>query len=209
MHGPVEFVFNIFKTFQSDFIELNINKKKTLKNTFSSSFLDMPRIAQNLRERAIGMFNAGMTMNAVVVDIGRSTRAIRHLGQRFQATGHTEDRPRSRRPRVTTHGQDRYIRNTHQTSTATAANTHGSQNKRISAQTVRNRLRGGELSARCPHVGCVLPRRHRSHRVKWACRHKRLLRQQWNSCLFSDESRFTIHRGDGRVRVYLRRKVYC
>ena len=54
----------------------------------------MPRIPQNLRERAIGMLNADMTMNAVAIKIGCSTRAIRHLGQRFQVTGRTEDRPR-------------------------------------------------------------------------------------------------------------------
>ena len=36
-----------------------------------------------------------MTMNAVAMDIKCSTRAIRQLWQRFQATGRTEDRPRS------------------------------------------------------------------------------------------------------------------
>ena len=97
----------------------------------------MPRIQQNSRERAIGMLYAGMTMNAVGMNIGCSTRAIRNLRQRFKTTGRTEDRPGSGRPRVTMHGQDRYVRNTHlrnrfQTATATAANTLGKHN-RISA----------------------------------------------------------------------------
>jgi transposase len=52
------------------------------------------------------MFNAGMTMNAVAMNIGCSTRAIRHLRQRFQATGCTEDGSRSGRPYVTTRAQD-------------------------------------------------------------------------------------------------------
>ena len=47
----------------------------------------MPRIPQNLRERAIGMLNAGMTMNAVAMNIGCSTHAIRHLRQRNGAYG--------------------------------------------------------------------------------------------------------------------------
>jgi hypothetical protein len=38
----------------------------------------MPGITQNLRERAIGMLNAGMTMKAVAMNFGCSTRAIRH-----------------------------------------------------------------------------------------------------------------------------------
>ena len=145
------------------------------------------------------------------MNIGCSTRAIRHLRQRFQAIGCPEDRPRSGRPRVTTRGQDRCIPNIHlcnrfQTATATAANTHGTHNNRISAQNVRNRLCEGGISARRPYVGCVLAQRHRANRVNWACTHQRWLRQQWNSSiLFFDGLRFTIHLGDGKVRVYRRR----
>ena len=136
----------------------------------------MPRIPQNLREGTIGMLNAGMTMNAVAMDIGCSICAIRHLRQRFQATGHTEDRPRSGRQRVTTRGQDRYIQNAHprnrfQTATATASNTHGIHSNRISVQTLRNHLREVRLSARRPYVGCVLARRHRVNHVNWARTH--------------------------------------
>ena len=36
----------------------------------------MPRITQNLQECAIGMLNAGMTMNAVAMNIGCFARAI-------------------------------------------------------------------------------------------------------------------------------------
>ena len=70
----------------------------------------MTRIPQNLRERTICMLNASMMMNAIAVDIGCSTRAI---WQRFQVTGLIQDQPLSGRPRVTTPGQCRYIRNTH------------------------------------------------------------------------------------------------
>ena len=39
----------------------------------------MPRIPQNLPKLAIGMLNAGMTMNVVAMNIGCSTPAIGHL----------------------------------------------------------------------------------------------------------------------------------
>ena len=114
---------------------MSIRKRRRSKSLFFSVFFifDMPRIPQNLREHAISMLNAGMTMTAVAMNNGCSTRGIRHLRQRFQATWRTEDRPRSGRPRSTTLGQDRYIRNTHlrnrfQTATAIAANTHGTHN---------------------------------------------------------------------------------
>ena len=50
-----------------------------------------------------------------------------------------------------------------------------------------------------------MARHHRVNRFNWAGTYQCWLRQQWNSFLFSDESRFTIHRGDGRVQVYRRR----
>ena len=132
------------------------------------------------------MLSAGMTINAVAINTGCSTRAIRHLRQRFQATWRTEDRPRSGRPRVTACGQDRYIRYTYlhnrfQTATATSANTHGTHNNRISAKNVRNGLHKGGRSARRPYVGCVLARRQSVNIVNWAHTHQRWLRQQWNS----------------------------
>ena len=43
----------------------------------------MTRIPQNLREHAIGILNACLTMNAVAMNICCSTRAIRYLRQRF------------------------------------------------------------------------------------------------------------------------------
>ena len=119
----------------------------------------MPRIPQN------SMLNAGMMLNTAAMNIGCSTRAIRHLRKHFQATGRTEDLPRSGRQRVTTRGKDCYILNTHlrnrfQNSTATAANTHNTHNNRISAQTVHRCL-----SAPRPYVGRVLALRQGVNRV--------------------------------------------
>ena len=118
--------------------------------------------------------------------------------------------PRRGRPRVTTRSQDRYIMNTHlrnrfQTATATAANTPRLHNNRISAQTVRNRLRENGLHAQHPYVGCVFTQRHCQNRLHWARVHTRWIRRRWNTVLVSDESRFSLPRCDGRVRVYRRR----
>ena len=125
------------------------------------NIISMPRIPNNLRERAFGMLDAGMLTEHVARLVGCSSRAIQNLCIIFRTTGSTNDLPRRGRPRVTTLGQDRYIMNTHlrnrfQTATATAANTPGLHNNRISAQTVRNRLRENGLHARRTYVGCVL-----------------------------------------------------
>ena len=149
----------------------------------------MPRIPNNLRKRAIGMLDAGMSTKHVARHVECSSRAIRNLRIRFRTTGNTNDLPRRGRPRVTKRGQDRYIMNTHlrnqfQTATATAANIPGLNNNRIIVQTVRNRLRENGLHARRPYAGCILTQRHRQNRLNWARVHIRWIRRRWNTVLF-------------------------
>jgi hypothetical protein len=54
------------------------------------------------------------------------------------------------------------------TARETASNVQGL--RRISAQTVRNRLRENALRARRPYFGAVLRRRYRLARVRWCNR---------------------------------------
>ena len=84
----------------------------------------MPRIPNNLRERAMAMLDAGMSTEYVARHVGCSSRAIPNIRVIFRTTGSTNDSPRRGRPCVTTLSQDSYIMNTHlrnlfQTATAT------------------------------------------------------------------------------------------
>ena len=73
----------------------------------------------------------------------------------------------------------------------------GNHGRRISAQTETpwdSSLRWPTATAKtqtCPHLQWC-----RTH-VGWQARH-------WNRVLFSDESRFTLERSDGRARIYRR-----
>ena len=91
------------------------------------------------------------------------------------------------------------------TATATASVTPGAHNPRISAQTVRNRLAENNLRARRPYVGTVLTYRHCRDRLQWADRDINWTRQDWQTVVFSDESRFALSNSDGRIRVYRHR----
>jgi transposase len=132
---------------------------------------------------------------------------VRRLRQRYRETGQTADRTRSGRPCVTTPAQDRYIRTSHlvdryRMATTTARVTPETHNPSISAQTVLNRLREAGLR---PVVRQVLTRQHRQQSRLWAQTHRRWTRQDWQKVLFTDESRFCLTRGDGRIHVYRRR----
>ena len=98
-----------------------------------------------------------------------------------------------------------HLRNQFQTATATAANTPGLHNNRISVQTVRNHLQDNGLHAQHPIVGCVFMQHHCQNCFNWACVYTHWILRYWNTFLFSDESRFSLQHGDGRVCVYCRR----
>ena len=100
----------------------------------------------------------------------------------------------------TSAAQDRYIRVLHmrnQTVRARETTSNAPGLRRISAQTVRNRLRENGLRARRPYFVAVLRRRHRLARVRWWNRVRDWDLQIWGWVWFSDESRFMLQKRYG------------
>ena len=113
---------------------------------------------------------------------------------------------------MTSRRQDRtihlaHLRNRHLTATETALNTVVTHNRQISPKTVGSRLREIGLRARRPYVGLPLTQARRLRHMAWLTAHAPRLfpMRQWRRVLFTDESRFTLYRADGRRRVYRRR----
>ena len=164
----------------------------------------MPRLTPAERERAVGLLTAGEVSFNVYLE------TIYRLQQRFTATGVTDDRPRTGRPRVTTQRQDRHIFHHHvrdrfQTANETGRNTLGNHQRPISGHTVQRRLAERDLENWRPARVPVLTRRHRLARLQWARNHANWNWRQWRTILFTDESRYCVSHVDGRVRVWRRR----
>ena len=167
----------------------------------------MPRLDENQRLRAIGMFQAGLAQNVVARHFGCHRNTILSLWRRFRQSGNTRDRRRSGRLRVMSRRQDNYIRLVHlenrfQTSNLTARSIPGL--RPISSRTVHNRLREHNIRPRRPAIGPMLLLRHRAARQTWCRRYLRFRIQDWANILSTDESRFHLDSSGDRSRVYRR-----
>ena len=98
------------------------------------------------RERVIGMLKANVTPFIVAKQFRCHVRTIGRLKNRFQQIGTTSHRPRPGRRRVSTRGQYRDIQASHlcnlfHLESVTASTSQENHDKKIRAQTVRNRFK--------------------------------------------------------------------
>ena len=169
----------------------------------------MPRLSRHDRYRAIGQLEAGVSTREVANTFGVHISTIYRLSNRFQARNTTDDLPRTGRRRVTTAAQDRqiarhHLRDPYQSAADTARNTVGNHGRQISSRTVRRRLMTVGLHCRRPAQRPTLAVHHRQNRLQWAQNHVNWRNREWRRVLFSDESRFCVDPGDGRIRIWRR-----
>ena len=185
-------------------LRLCLAKKKT-EICFQKALIQnvMPRLSLRDRDRALGQLEVGRHADGFAADFGCHVSTIYRLMERHRVTEDVSDRRRNGRPRVTSVRQDRLIRLTHlrnsfKSAAATSRQTRGLNNRRISVDTVRRRLRNAGLRARRPYWGPRLTGWHRAERLRWCRNNVNRRLRDWHDMLFSDESRFCVDHADGR-----------
>ena len=179
----------------------------------------MPRLSNVDRACVIGQLEAGVRQSLVAARFGVSQKTISKLKQRYRDTIEVKDRPRSGRPRITTAATDhriealaarrRYVTATEiQVEVQPRVQQPGQQ--RISRQTVHRRLHASGLRSRRPAIVPAMTAQHERIRLAW-CRYRhRWNRAQWGNVMFSDESRFCLHKNDGAGEANgMRGPVWC
>ena len=129
------------------------------------------KLSNEQSARVLGQLEAGTTGAHVARVFGVNERTVRRLRQKFATYRTVADPPHSGRPRVKTLSQDRHIQLTHLRNrfaapNDTARDTPGRNRPRISARTVRRRLKAVGLHCRRLY-----------HRSKLTQNHRRLRRQ--------------------------------
>jgi transposase len=77
--------------------------------------------------------------------------------------------------------------------------------ERIGLSTVYRRLRKLKLRPYRKVLKPFLTEANKASRLTWSMQHCLWREPQWNRVVFTDESRFTLHRNDGRLRIWRER----
>ena len=165
----------------------NIRKTKLLNSA------GIPRLDKVSRERAIGMLDAGLSQSEVARRFDVHRTPINRLVSRLRITSSTDNPPRSGRPRVTSHVQDRYIRLHHLRNRFANVVTIAADltfRCRISSRTVLRRLAAVGIRRRRQYREPHLTQRQLLQRLQWDRTHLRWTIPRWGRVLFTDESRF-------------------
>ena len=151
------------------------------------------------------MLDAGLSQVEISRRFCVHRTTINRLVDQLRRTQSINNRPRSGRPRVTSHVQDRYIRlrllrNRFANAASIAADLPF--HRQISSRTVLRRLAAVGIRPRRPYRGPHLTQRHLRQRLEWACRQLKMDNSTARTNFFSiDESRFLLRRVDGQARV--------
>lgn len=165
-------------------------------------------LPDELRWRAIGRLEAGQRQADVARWLNVDRAVVSRLWSKFQRTQNASRSYSGGRPRVTSARDDRYIRltgrrNRSATATQVRVEAVAATGRPISTSTVRRRLHEGGLYARRPVLCVPLTRCHKRQRLQWARDHVNWTQEQWQSVLFTDESRFSLD-SDSRRRLIWR-----
>ncbi|GFV91720.1 transposable element Tcb2 transposase [Trichonephila clavipes] len=143
---------------------------------------DLP---ESMAWRVIGRLESGQTQRSVADAVGVARSVVARLWNRFQETGNLKAR-----------------RNRTENATQLQRQLLLATGRRLSSQTVRNRLREGGLYARRPMICIPLTPRHRAARRRWAAEHRDWEQHDWSQVLLTDESRFSLECDTRRVLVW-------
>jgi hypothetical protein len=134
---------------------------------------------------------------------------VHNVVKHFKKYGHVKDAPRSGRPKKTTPDQDARIMELTQENrwlapTLLLEKIAQDIGVGMSIKTMHRRLHEGGFHQCVPTKKPLLTDKHMAIRLNWCWEREGWTLEDWNLVHWSDESRFSLFKKDGRKRVYCR-----
>ena len=165
-----------------------------------------PRISLEDKGKVLALSEEGYTQREIAARAGCTQSSVSEILKKKRLTGSVKDAKIPGRKRKTSTREDRVVvrkskSNRFKMAPQIKAEMQIEHGVNISVSTTRRRLREAGLKDCKPRKKPRLTARHKKCRLQFAQAHKDWTPEQWSRVIFSDESRFLLHRSDGRVYV--------
>lgn len=165
------------------------------------------QLNETQRNLIIDLHKNGLSYRKIEMQTKISFSTVKNIVQKFKKHGTVADLSGRGRKRKTSSRIDRYIvsnvkEKRFQTAAHTAADIKTQFGVLISDQTIRNRLHEKGLRCYVPRKKPFLTKRHMKNRLEFAKKYVNMPLIYWKKVLFSDESKFNMHKNDGPPKVW-------
>lgn len=170
----------------------------------------MGKISSECKANMVVLARENLTTREIADRLGVCQRTVAWNLKKNRERGSLGSKKGSGTPKKTTPVPDQFLilqtrRHPFRTSSEISSDLRRATGIQISLSLVRRRLVNADLRARKPVQKPDFTTKTKQKRLKWAQEHITWTQDMWNSVIFSDESKFKLHVGDGRVLV--RRKA--
>jgi transposase len=174
-----------------------------------NSLAEIPNSPHTRRIKIITLFKEKRSSNYIASKVPCSRQTVHNVVKHFKKYGHVKDAPRSGRPKKTTPDQDARIMELTQENRWLAPTLLLEKIAQdigigMSIKTMHRRLHEGGFHRCVPTKKPLLTDKHMAIRLNWCWEREGWTLEDWNLVHWSDESRFSLFKKDGRKRVYRR-----
>lgn len=154
----------------------------------------------------VGAVLGGQDIAEAARQFGLKHSTARSILKKYNATGTTENQPRSGRPTKLTDVDKRHIiREARKNRRAPFSEIGNQLGLKVNEITIRRVLHHAGYHRRVARKVPFLTKRHRQARMGWARLYRRYTQQQWSKIIWSDEA--YIYLGDDRGRIFVTRRA--
>ena len=154
------------------------------------------------RERIIGAYLGGVKQIVISAQLNIAPSTVNDTITRYKKTHSATPKKRPGRPKVLTERDRRVLKRiVHEDRFGSLPVLTGSLETTLHTNTVRKYLHDDGIRCYAAKKKPHLTGKQRQSRLGW-CREKRDWKEEWKRIIWSDESRFTLFKSDGRAKVW-------